>query len=93
MTRRQCIPARLDQYVNHDHPGLFKARLVFKARLLFEEIRYSVLDESGSAGSLSDPPLPLTLEKNLWGLAECVFYGPDVLPVTQPSVAEGNAKH
>jgi len=40
MTRRQCIPARLDQYVNHDPRLIFKARLVFKARLLFEEIWY-----------------------------------------------------
>ena len=39
MTRRQCIPARLDQCVNHDPRLIFKARLVFKARLLFEEIR------------------------------------------------------
>jgi len=40
MTRRQYIPARLDQYVNHDPRLIFKALLVFKARLLFEEIRY-----------------------------------------------------
>ena len=62
---RQCIPVRLDQYVNHD-PRLiqgpaciqgpasistitsdpqpvFEAWLVFKARLLFEEIRYTIL--------------------------------------------------
>jgi len=31
MTRRQCIPARLDPYVNHDPRLIFKARLVFKA--------------------------------------------------------------
>jgi len=41
MTHRQCILARLDQYVNHDPRLIFKARLVFKARLLFEEIRYT----------------------------------------------------
>jgi len=41
MTRRQCIPARLDQYLNHDPRLIFKARLVFKARLLFQEIRYT----------------------------------------------------
>jgi len=31
MARRQCIPARLDQYVNHNPRLIFKARLVFKA--------------------------------------------------------------
>jgi len=40
MTRRQCIPVRLDQYVNQDPRLIFKTQLVFKARLLFEEIRY-----------------------------------------------------
>jgi len=39
MTSRQCIPARLDQYVNHDPWLIFKARLVFKAQLLFQEMR------------------------------------------------------
>ena len=34
MTRRQCRPVRLNQYVNHD------TRLIFKVRLLFEQIRY-----------------------------------------------------
>ena len=40
MTRRQCIPARLNQCVNHNPRLIFKAWLVFKARLLFEEIWY-----------------------------------------------------
>jgi len=34
---------------------------------------------------LSPPPVP---EENLWGLVEWVFYGPGVLPVTQPSVSK-----
>jgi len=34
MTHRQCRPVRLDQYVIHD------LRLIFEARLVFEEIRY-----------------------------------------------------
>jgi len=39
MTRIQCIPARLDQYVNHDPRLIFKARLVFKARPLLAQLR------------------------------------------------------
>jgi len=39
MTRRQCIPARLDQYVNHDPRLIFKARLVFKAWPLLAQLR------------------------------------------------------
>ena len=38
-TRRQCRPARLDQYVNHDSRLIFKARLVFKARPLLTQLR------------------------------------------------------
>ena len=38
MMHRQCIPVRLDQYVNHNPRLIFEARLVFKARPLFEEI-------------------------------------------------------
>jgi len=41
MTRSaECRPVRLDQYANQDPWLIFKTRLVFKARLLFEEIRY-----------------------------------------------------
>jgi len=36
----QRRPVRLDQYVNQDPQLIFETRLVFKARLLFEEIRY-----------------------------------------------------
>jgi len=36
----QCRPVRLDQYVNQDPRLIFKTRLVFKAWLLFDEIRY-----------------------------------------------------
>jgi len=39
MTRRQCIPVRLDQYVNHDARLIFEARLVFKARPLLAQLR------------------------------------------------------
>jgi len=39
MTRRQCIPARLDQYVNHDPRLTFKARLVFTAQPLLAQLR------------------------------------------------------
>jgi len=39
MTRIQCIPARLDQYVNHDPRLIFKAWLVFKARPLLAQLR------------------------------------------------------
>jgi len=46
MTRRQCIPVILDQYVNHDPRLIFEARLVFKARFVFEEIRYIVLSDT-----------------------------------------------
>ena len=38
MTRRQCIPARLNQYVNHDPWLIFKARLVFKALPLLAQL-------------------------------------------------------
>jgi len=34
------------------------------------------------------------MEENLWGLVKQGFYGPDVLPVTQPCQStEGNTKH
>jgi len=36
---RQCIPVRLDQYVNHDPRLIIKARLVFKARPLLAQLR------------------------------------------------------
>ena len=39
MRCRQCIPARLDQYVNHDPQLIFEARLVFKARPLLVQLR------------------------------------------------------
>jgi len=42
MTRRQCIPARLHQYVNHDLRLIFKARLVFKARPLLPQLRQTL---------------------------------------------------
>ena len=37
----QCTPVRLDQYVSHDPRLILETLLVFKARLLFEEIRYA----------------------------------------------------
>jgi len=40
----QCRPVGLDQYVNHDPRLIFETRLVFKARPLFEEIRYAERD-------------------------------------------------
>jgi len=39
MMRRQCIPARPYQYVNHDPRLIFKAWLVFKARPLLAQLR------------------------------------------------------
>jgi len=39
MTRIQCIPARLDQYVNHNPRLIFKAGLVFRARPLLAQLR------------------------------------------------------
>jgi len=39
MTRRQCTPVRLDQYVNHDSRIVFGARLIFKARHLLVQLR------------------------------------------------------
>jgi len=39
MNCRQWIPARLDQYVNHDPRLMCKARLVFKARPLLAQLR------------------------------------------------------
>ena len=50
MTRRQCIPVRLDQYVNHDPRLIFEARLVFKAWLVFEEIRIENFRLFGQTG-------------------------------------------
>jgi len=39
MTRWQCRPVSLDQYVNHDPRLIFEARLVFKVQPLLVQLR------------------------------------------------------
>ena len=50
-------------------------------------------DDRGSAGFSSGPPPPPVLWREPLGLVQRVFYRPDVLPVTQPSVSKHWREH